>query len=394
MIPSTLDAALVRAITWIAAALTGALVFRLQTSRGQARFQLALFAGAVTAHLGWALLYLPRALEHPEWVLQPGTATLLFFPLGVLLVAPWREALAALPLAMAVARAGCLLSSCCCAEPWHALPEICALVLLHALARRWPQHAAVVVLSGFGAIRLLVLPLRIPLDPSPITNPAWLALCWIAAGVALDRRLGSSETAREWITEHTQPLIRAVALMLSVWLVFPLVGRVVASADSAFIAASLLATGLVVATCARGLTAPGPRTLRLATAGAIAGLACGLAASAAFEVFRLAGAATADTSGRPTSFGVVLSIVLLAPLFEELLYRRRLLDALRRLWGPVPALVASSVLFALAHGDPLSMGIPLLGGMASAALVLRTGSVSPSIGMHVGWNAVAVWAVS
>lgn len=68
---------------------------------------------------------------------------------------------------------------------------------------------------------------------------------------------------------------------------------------------------------------------------------------------------------------------------------RRLLEDLRALCGPVPAVIASSALFAIAHVDPSAMVFPFVGGIVSSIFALRTGSLVPSIGLHVGWNAIA-----
>jgi hypothetical protein len=76
----------------------------------------------------------------------------------------------------------------------------------------------------------------------------------------------------------------------------------------------------------------------------------------------------------------------LAPVFEELLYRERLLGALRSLWGWRWGLVVSSALFALGHMDPRVMPVAFAGGVVCGAVMLRTGSLAAVIGLHAGWN--------
>ena len=80
---------------------------RARTDACERRFRtlLSLYTGAVLAHLGNALVFAPGSAPFEG-------ASLLFAPLGPLLLAPWRETLAALPLLFAVARLGCLPAGC------------------------------------------------------------------------------------------------------------------------------------------------------------------------------------------------------------------------------------------------------------------------------------------
>lgn len=385
------DASATRYLAWIGAAATALIVYRRQTHQGETRFDLALLVGAFCAHLGWALVHLPRALSFPDWILQPGAASVIFFPLGVLLVAPWREALAALPLALAAARLGCLPFDCCYSEPLHALPELTGLVLLHAMARRWPEQMATVVLSGFGALRLISLPFRAPEDPEPFLDPAWIAMCWMVAGPLLGRRIGAAANAREWIDERNQPLLRGLALMLFTWLLISLAAHVAPTSDLAPAGASLVATTAVLATCRAQVRAVlRARPLALVFLGGLVGFATGSMWNPSFDSAGLTTARAATVV--PLSPAFALSVVIVAPIFEELLYRGRLLGDLRRLWGPLPALVISSALFALAHFHLQAMPIAFLGGIVTAALVLRTRSLGLAIGLHAGWNLAAVAA--
>ena len=356
-------------------------VYGSRSSRARSRFVLGLHAGALLSFVGLELLLDPSPLPDPLRLLRLEGASLLFVPLGVLLVAPWREALAALPLALAVARLGCLPFDCCYAAPWNALPELAGLVAIHFAARRWPQHTAPIVLSGFGAIRLLSLPLRSVPVVEPFVDPAWVAVAWVVAGFALHHRIGSAETAREWFTERTEPLLRALILMLVVWLLFPLGAELFGDPSQALLVGSLAALALVL-----GLRRPalphvtavsasvfGAAVLVGVTVSSIAGVGLGLAAVGG-------GAATS------------IVLVAIAPIFEEILYRERLLGVLRSLWGGPCALVASSALFALGHLDPRAMPIAFAGGLACGAVMLRTGSLAAVIGLHAGWNLGVVLA--
>ena len=84
--------------------------------------------------------------------------------------------------------------------------------------------------------------------------------------------------------------------------------------------------------------------------------------------------------------GFALTATVLAPLFEETLFRGVLLPVLGRQWGPRSALLASALVFALAH---LSLGelVPLLVlGLGLGWLRLRSGRLAPCVVMHALWN--------
>ena len=369
-------------LAWVLAFAVGMACYHTQVRRGIARLALGLWLGAGSAHLGWTFLHLLTVVGHPSSIFRLAAGSLLFVPLGILVVAPWREALAALPLALAVARLGCLPYDCCYASPWNALPELAGLVAMHFAARRWPQHTAPIVLSGFGALRLLSLPLRAVPAQEPFFDPAWIALAWIAAGVLLRNRIGSAETAREWFTERTEPLLRALVLMLVAWLLFPLGAELFDDPSQALLVASLAALALVV-----GFRRPVLPRVTATSAGVFgAAVVIGAAVSSIAGV----GLGLAAVGG-----GTATSILLvaIAPVFEELLYRERLLGVLRSLWGWKWALVLSSALFALGHMDPRAMPIAFTGGLACGAVMLRTGSLAAVIGLHAGWNLGVVAAV-
>ena len=77
-------------------------------------FLCGLVSGAALAHFGWALLSW-EAARSARWVwLDPSVGyCVLFVPLGVLVFTRSPAAFRALPLAFAVARAGCLAAGCC-----------------------------------------------------------------------------------------------------------------------------------------------------------------------------------------------------------------------------------------------------------------------------------------
>ena len=94
---------------------------------------------------------------------------------------------------------------------------------------------------------------------------------------------------------------------------------------------------------------------------------------------------------------LALTIVLLAPLTEELLFRGTLLRSLLRKVGPAAAVLVSEVVFGLVHalGDPsvgtlIAMPAIILLGIVSGYQAARTGDLSRSILLHVGFNALSV----
>jgi membrane protease YdiL (CAAX protease family) len=97
----------------------------------------------------------------------------------------------------------------------------------------------------------------------------------------------------------------------------------------------------------------------------------------------------------PPARGVasIVSAVALAPVFEELLYRERLLLALRARAGASVAIAVTSVLFALPHVEAWSVLGTFLVGLALGVTRVAAGSISLCIGIHAGLNLASVaWA--
>jgi uncharacterized protein len=89
-----------------------------------------------------------------------------------------------------------------------------------------------------------------------------------------------------------------------------------------------------------------------------------------------------------------LGVVLLAPLVEELLFRGVLLRSLARRMQPAQAVFVAALAFALVHvlGDPDTYYyVPafLLLGLVSGWRAMKTGNLSQSICLHVGFNLLA-----
>ena len=94
---------------------------------------------------------------------------------------------------------------------------------------------------------------------------------------------------------------------------------------------------------------------------------------------------------------LALTIVLLAPVTEELLFRGALLRSLLRKLDPTIAVFVSGLVFGLVHalGDPsigtvIALPAIVLLGVVSGYQAARTGNLSRSILLHVGFNALTV----
>jgi len=145
------------------------------------RFALALVLGVGLARAGDALGFQDR----PDLLLAAsGGFSVLFVPLGPLVLARWPAAFACLPLPLALARLGCLAAGCCRGVGGEALPivEAAGLVLLQVLLERGAGAARVALFAvGFGALRLAQTPWR-PGVPGCIT-PEGVAALWLVGGL-------------------------------------------------------------------------------------------------------------------------------------------------------------------------------------------------------------------
>ena len=149
--------------------------------------------------------------------------------------------------------------------------------------------------------------------------------------------------------------------------------------------------------------------IRTLIAGAVwAGPVIVLTAIVAQVAVTLAG--TAPPSPLPptgTASGIVLHLLagaVIAPVYEEILFRGFALTAWRRTLGDRRAIVLSSILFVLAHvlfvgGDSFgdALALAFVAGVARVPvafalgwLYVRTGSLWASIGLHAAFNGVLI----
>ena len=85
-----------------------------------------------------------------------------------------------------------------------------------------------------------------------------------------------------------------------------------------------------------------------------------------------------------------ISICILTPISEELLFRGYILDSINRIHGKWPAILLSSLLFGLFHFDPYIIGMAAIGGVIYGWIRIRTGSLIPGIVAHAMWNTMAL----
>ena len=91
----------------------------------------------------------------------------------------------------------------------------------------------------------------------------------------------------------------------------------------------------------------------------------------------------------PIALGLLaLTAVVLAPLFEETIFRGALLPVLAARLGPLGGVLLSGLLFAMAHISVGELAPLTVLGVGLGLVRLRSGRLWPSVLMHGLWNAV------
>lgn len=93
----------------------------------------------------------------------------------------------------------------------------------------------------------------------------------------------------------------------------------------------------------------------------------------------------------------IISIVVMAPLVEELLFRGAIQGHLMRKWKmPYLGIVVSSLIFGVVHGNPAQIPFAFVVGMALGWVYYLTGSLIPGILMHFinNGSSVLLYALS
>lgn len=91
-----------------------------------------------------------------------------------------------------------------------------------------------------------------------------------------------------------------------------------------------------------------------------------------------------QTAPIDSSSGLVMLVfsAIVAPICEELIYRKLLLGSMRPM-GETPAILLSSLIFGLAHGNFDQFAYAMLSGIVFAILAVRYRSIIPTIVLHV-----------
>ena len=108
-------------------------------------------------------------------------------------------------------------------------------------------------------------------------------------------------------------------------------------------------------------------------------------------IYNMLGVEVENELGEMTSvtpFGINLLFVgILAPVFEELFYRKAVIDRLRR-YGDLPAILISGLIFGLVHGNFNQVFYATCVGILLSFIYVRTGSVLYTISIHAAFNMI------
>lgn len=88
-----------------------------------------------------------------------------------------------------------------------------------------------------------------------------------------------------------------------------------------------------------------------------------------------------------------ITVVVVAPLAEEIIFRGLLQRVTATLWGTVPAALVSALIFGIVHGEPWFL-FGLIGvGLVLAFVFAATGSVTACWLVHAMHNGISLWVM-
>ena len=96
-----------------------------------------------------------------------------------------------------------------------------------------------------------------------------------------------------------------------------------------------------------------------------------------------------DTRTFPDGFCTLLTVVLLAPIFEEIIFRARLYNILSRNTSPLMSASLSAIAFGVVHLEPIVVIEALLVGVVLSYFYLSKRSIFTPIILHIFNNAFA-----
>ena len=83
----------------------------------------------------------------------------------------------------------------------------------------------------------------------------------------------------------------------------------------------------------------------------------------------------------------LLYVAILAPILEEIFFRKLIIDRWRR-WGDLPAILLSGLAFGLIHGNVGQVVYATLVGMVFGYIYLRTGKLRYTVALHIIVNLI------
>lgn len=83
-------------------------------------------------------------------------------------------------------------------------------------------------------------------------------------------------------------------------------------------------------------------------------------------------------------------LVVAAPVAEEILFRGYFQEALKSIWGAPTAILATALLFAVAHAMPVMFPVLLLAGLTLGLAKHYSGSILPGLAFHGVYNAMGL----
>lgn len=91
-------------------------------------------------------------------------------------------------------------------------------------------------------------------------------------------------------------------------------------------------------------------------------------------------------SGMSKEVAGIISITLVGPIFEEILFRGAVMRTLLNHYQPAKAIIYSAIIFGVFHINPAQIIPAILAGLVIGTLYYRTGSLIPGIIVHIFFN--------
>lgn len=96
-------------------------------------------------------------------------------------------------------------------------------------------------------------------------------------------------------------------------------------------------------------------------------------------------------AGMSTGVLGVLSITIVGPIFEEILFRGGITRNLLKQYNPTKAILFSALIFGVIHINPAQIVPAFFAGLILAALYYRTGSLIPGMLLHIAVNSTSTF---